>query len=137
MEVEASIAGNDHVLDASNRNLLPHSVPRDANGRILPGHSLNPLGRIKKKPTVLDETVQLAHKAKNRRRIAHAWVNTMAEEGTAAGNRARADFSDRIYGLPKQTLVLEQGTDPLLLLLERMSERKQLPQDTLTTDDKT
>ena len=87
----------------------------------------NLAGRIKKQPTVLDEAVQLAHKAKNRRKIARAWVDTMAETGTAAGNRARADFSDRIYGLPKQTLILEQGSDPLTALFSELAEHKQLP----------
>ena len=94
-----------------------------AGGRFAPGHDprRNTAGRIKKKPTVLDETVALAHKAKNRRRIARAWVETMAETGTAPGNRARADFSDRVYGLPKQTLVLEQADSPLLAFLQRQA----------------
>ncbi len=86
----------------------------------------NLAGRIQKQPTVLDETTALAHKAKNRRKIARAWVNTMAETGTAAGNRARADFSDRIYGLPKQTLVLEQGSDPLTALFTELAGQRQL-----------
>ncbi len=87
----------------------------------------NTLGRIQKTPTVLDETVRLAHKAKQRKKIARAWVETMSETGTAAGNRARSDFSDRAYGLPKQTLVLEQGDSPLTALFAHLAEQQALP----------
>ncbi len=106
-------------------NVFGEPVIRGSHGKWLPGTRPNPLGRGGKKPTVLDETVALAHKAKNRRRIARAWVETMAETGTAPGNRARADFSDRVYGLPKQTLVLEQADSPLLGFL--MRHNAQLP----------
>ncbi len=123
--------------NAANENSSPDTF---AVKGFQPGYDprRNTAGRIKKKPTVLDETVKLAHKAKERRRIARAWVNTMAEEGTAPGNRARADFSDRVYGLPKQTLVLEQVDSPLLGFL--MRHTAQLPyvdgesRDITTTD---
>ena len=135
---------------ARETNVRGEPIARQPNGRWLPGHSPNPLGTIKKAPTVLDETVKLAHKARERKRIARAWVDTMAEAGTAPGNRARADFSDRVYGLPKQTLVLEQGDSPLAALLADIAaaggmtapaespyivegESRILPTDTITT----
>src|SRR3990167_11011691 len=90
---------------------------RDARGRILPGHTLNPNGRIKAKPRVLDRTKELAER--RAKRIARAWVSTMEQE-SAAGNRARADYRDTFHGVPKQTLVLQQGDDPLALLLPRL-----------------
>jgi hypothetical protein len=110
-----------------------------AGGRFGKGYDprRNTAGRIKKAPTVLDETVKLAHKAKERRRIARAWVDTMAEAGTAPGNRARADFSDRVYGLPKQTLVLERGADPLSELyagIDQAGGMRQLPPPTDAPD---
>ncbi len=107
------------VEDARETNVLGEPIARQPNGRWLPGTRPQPLGRIQKQPTVLDETMSLAHKAKHRRRIARAWVETMEETGTAPGNRARADFSDRAYGLPKQTLVVEQSDSPLLGFLMR------------------
>ena len=39
----------------------------------------------------------------------------------AVGNRAFADVRDTVYGIPKQTLVLEQGDSPLLALFQQFN----------------
>ena len=39
----------------------------------------------------------------------------------AVGNRAFADVRDTVYGIPKQTLVLEQGDSPLLALFQQFT----------------
>ncbi len=112
--------------DADNApevNVLGEPISRGAHGKWLPGSRPNPLGRIKKKPTVLDETLKLASQAKHRKQIARAWVQTMELPHTPAGNRARADYRDTFHGVPKQTLVLEQGESPLDVLLMRRAER--------------
>ena len=101
----------DQDEDAGKHNLLTQPVPRDTHGRILPGYSLNPHGRIRKKPTVWDETQRLATKAKERKAVARAHVNTMKLED-AAGNRARADYHDRDIGKVVQGYVISVGETP-------------------------
>ena len=96
----------------------------------------NYAGRPKKGESVPEQLKRTLERPKVARMVVNAVVERLARTD-AVGNRAFADVRDTVYGLPKQTLILEQSSDPLLLLLERMSERKQLPQDTLTSDDKT
>lgn len=114
-----------------------------AGGRFAKGHDprRNLAGRIKKAPTVLDETQKLAERAKNRRKIAQAWVATMATPHTAVGQRARADYRDTFHGVPKQTLVLDAGElPPGMGWLQRLSgetvdgESRVLPADEDTGD---
>ena len=99
-EPQADIAGNDTSTAISI-----------AGGRFIKGDDprRNTLGRIKKAPTVLSELEKQAHQAKHRRKIAAAWVQAAEDPHSAVAQRAREALTDRLYGLPKATLVLQQG----------------------------
>ena len=75
-------------------------------------------GRPKKGTSVLDRTRQLAER--KAKKVAEAHVNRMLRED-ATGNRAWAEYRDTFYGMPKQTLVLEQGDSPLLALYQQFN----------------
>lgn len=87
----------------------------------------NTAGRIKKQPTVLDELAKRAHQAKHRKKIAAAWVEAAEDPRSAVAQRAREALSDRLYGLPKATLVLEQADSPLAALLAGLAADGALP----------
>lgn len=97
----------------------------------------NTAGRIKKKPTIMDELAKQAHQAKHRRKVAKAWIDTAEEPHTAAGQRAREALTDRLYGLPKQTLVLEQGESEYSALLRDLAELSRPYLEDGSTDDST
>lgn len=108
MVIDDLVAGETQADDAGTDT---SSAVSAAGGRFVKGHDprRNLAGRIKKKPTVLDETQKLAER--KRKQLAAAHVNRMLKED-ATGNRAWADYRDTFHGVPKQTLVLEQGDAP-------------------------
>ena len=82
-------------------------------GRFVKGHA--PLaggGRPKKGESLLDYTRKLVEKAQNKQAVAEAHLDRLLDRGSV-GNRAFADHRDTYFGVPKQTLVLQQGADPL------------------------
>ena len=108
-EVTDVVARDPDAGDAREVNVLGEPIARQPNGRWLPGTRVQPLGRIKKAPTVLSELEKQAHQAKHRRKIAAAWVQATEDPHSAVAQRAREALTDRLYGLPKATLVLQQG----------------------------
>src|SRR3990167_2493587 len=90
------------------------SVPRGPSGHFLPGLAPKSPGRPRKGESVLEQTHKVVEsKAK---RAAQAKLKRMFRDD-AVGNRAWADYRDTFYGVPKQTLVVQQGDDPLAALL--------------------
>ncbi len=101
-------------VDATATNELPldgsANTVTDAQTRkpwqFAPGNRANPHGRPRKGMSVLEQTrAEAERKAKA---VAKAHVARMLKED-ATGNRAWAEYRDTYYGMPKQTLVLEQG----------------------------
>lgn len=79
-------------------------------------------GRPRKGESAIETLKRAVEKPKTTEAIVVATINRMLRTDSV-GNRAFADVSDRIYGVPKQTLVLQQGSDPFADL---MTELKQL-----------
>lgn len=108
--------------------------PTRRPGTFVPGHDArrNVAGRIQKKPTVLDETRKLAER--KRKQVAQAHVNRMMRED-ATGNRAWAEYRDTFYGMPKQTLVLEQGESAGMAWLQQLAAQTVDGEATLLDDN--
>lgn len=85
-----------------------HDPRRNAHGRPKKGASL---------PEKLKHRVE-----KDADKVIEAVMKRLTRDD-AVGNRAFSDVRDTVYGLPKQTLVLEQGESPLAELLRRRQER--------------
>lgn len=99
-------------MEAQDLTLSPDSisepvdVPRAPGGRFLPGHAPKSPGRPRKGRSILDSTQELAER--RWRKVAEAAVARL-ERDDAVGARAWSDYRDTYHGIPKQTLVLEQG----------------------------
>lgn len=87
----------------------------------------NTAGRIKKKPTVWDETVKLAER--KRKQVARAYVATMEQE-TAAGVRQREVYLDRTEGTVAHRMVVEHEDAAGMAWLEALARPyEELPAD--------
>lgn len=75
----------------------------------------NTAGRPKKGETLLAYTEKLVTKPRNMQAVAEAKLTRLLDTGSV-GNRAWSDYRDTYHGVPKQTLVLQQGEDPLAAL---------------------
>ena len=95
---------------------LDNVSPGRINGRFARGIKLGP-GRPRRGQSVPEKL-----KAKVERHgdavVKAAYERLLRTD--SVGNRAFADMRDTVYGVPKQTLVLQQGDDPLALLLPRL-----------------
>jgi hypothetical protein len=96
----AGVTVTDHSLNGRTR----HGTFAKGNKY---GH-----GRPRKGESVIETLKRAVEKPKTTEAIVIATVQRMLRTDSV-GNRALADVSDRIYGVPKQTLVLQQGADPL------------------------
>ncbi len=101
----------------------PAQVERGERGRFLPGKAPKSPGRPRKGRSILDSTQALAER--HWKDVAKAAVARL-ERDDAVGARAWSDYRDTYHGIPKQTLVLEQGSDPLTALFTELAERRQL-----------
>ena len=90
-------------------------------GRFVKGHAaLAGGGRPKKGERLLDYAQRLVEKAQNKQAVAEAHLDRLLRRD-AVGARAFADHRDTFFGIPKQTLVLEQGESPLLALFQQFT----------------
>ena len=78
-------------------------------------------GRPKKGERLLNYIERLVNKPTNTQRAAEAHLRRLLRED-AVGARALADHRDTFYGLPKQTLVLEQQDNPFFSLLAGLAQ---------------
>lgn len=95
-------------------------VVRGERGRFLPGQAPKSPGRPRKGESMPEKLRKRVEKDADR--VVDAVVARLLRED-AVGNRAFADVRDTVYGIPKQTLVLEQGASPLAAFLARRAER--------------
>lgn len=105
-------AGLDAELETLSADLISAEpeVTRGPGGRFLPGMAPKSPGRPRKGRSILDTTQELAER--RWKQVARAAVARL-ERDDAVGNRAWSDYRDTFHGVPKQTLVLQQGADPL------------------------
>ena len=101
----------------------PAQVERGERGRFLPGKAPKSPGRPRKGRSILDSTQEIAER--HWKAVAKAAVARL-ERDDAVGARAWSDYRDTYHGIPKQTLVLEAGQDPLTALFSELAEHKQL-----------
>jgi hypothetical protein len=78
----------------------------------------NTAGRPRKRDSLLEVTRKKVESAASK--VADAKLKRLLRDDSV-GNRAWAEYRDTYYGMPKQTLVLEQGESPMLALLERFN----------------
>ena len=112
----------------------PPVVERGPAGRFLPGKAPKSPGRPRKGKSILDTTQELAER--RWKAVAKAAVARLERED-AVGARAWSDYRDTYHGIPKQTLILEQGADPLTALFSELAQHAQLPESTQDTHDNT
>ncbi len=110
-----------------------HSGKRNATS-FAPGYDprRNYAGRPKKGESVPEQLKRTLERPKVARMVVNAVVERLARTD-AVGNRAFSDVRDTIYGVPKQTLVLQQGTDPLTALFTELADHRLLPEHTQDT----
>ncbi len=127
----ADTSGNVSSSTASTTGKQTHK-PRTTTFQ--PGYDprRNYAGRPKKGESVPEQLKRTLERPKVARAVVNAVVNRLIRDD-AVGNRAFSDVRDTIYGVPKQTLVLQQGTDPLTALFTEIAERRQLPEHTQDT----
>ncbi len=81
----------------------------------------NLIGRPKKGESMPELLKRAIERPKVTRLVVAAAVERLVRTD-AVGNRAFADVRDTVYGIPKQTLVLEQADSPLLAFLMRQAQ---------------
>ena len=115
---ELNAAEAQSKRDADTRELDPQ---RDSvTGRWVKGHPATPGGgRPKRGERLLHYVDRLVEHPRNKVAVAEAHLARMVRTD-AVGARAFADHRDTFYGLPKQTLVLEQADNPFFALLASM-----------------
>ncbi len=132
-EAQALYPGLDNEVEALNADLIsePADVERGPGGRFLPGKAPKSPGRPRKGRSILDTTQELAER--RWKQVARAAVARL-ERDDAVGNRAWSDYRDTYHGVPKTTLVLQQGEDPLAALYARIAAANGTPQLESTPD---
>lgn len=94
-----------------------------ATGRFLPGNRANPKGRPRKGES-LPEKLRAATEKHADKIVAAALERVLRAD--SVGNRAFADIRDTVYGVPKQTLIVQRDDDPALSLLADLLEQRQI-----------
>lgn len=126
---DAPITDTDAPLDADNQVSSPNTntgrqkrkAPRTAFAA-----GYDPRRNLAGRPKKGESVPELLRRTIERPRVSQAVVQATVERlmrTDAVGNRAFADVRDTVYGVPKQTLQLEQADSPLLAFLERRQQR--------------
>ena len=113
-------ADTDVSSSDSNTGKQKRKAPRSA---FVAGYDprRNLIGRPKKGESMPELLKRAIERPKVTRLVVAAAVERLVRTD-AVGNRAFADVRDTVYGIPKQTLVLEQADSPLLALLQRHAQ---------------
>lgn len=97
------------------------NAPRRTVGRpFAPGNKYGK-GRPRKGESIPERLKRAIEQPKTTEAIVQATVARLLRED-AVGNRAFADVRDTVYGIPKQTLVLEHGESPADALDARLAQ---------------
>lgn len=97
---------------------------------------INRKGRPKRGESSFDYTKKLVEKREHKKLVAEAKLERLLRTDSV-GNRAWVDYRDTYYGIPKQTLVIQQGPDNLGELVAALQQvgLKQLPAPADITED--
>lgn len=111
------------IEDSSADTSAVGQTRKDKHWQFAPGYDprRNLAGRPRKGESLPELLKRSIERPKTKAAVVSATVERLLRTD-AVGNRAFADVRDTVYGIPKQTLVLEQADSPLAALLTDLAQ---------------